>query len=48
MNVLIVGAGTQGKFIAQTLSNDSNNVTVVDYDPKLRNYYLLRAMNLTL
>ena len=36
MNVLIVGAGTQGKFIAQTLSNDSNNVTVVDYDPRAK------------
>ena len=34
MKILIIGAGTQGKFIARTLANDDNFVTVIDRDFK--------------
>lgn len=35
MKVLIVGAGTQGKFIAQTLAGENNDVIVIDRDFKV-------------
>jgi trk system potassium uptake protein TrkA len=35
MDVVIIGAGTQGKYIARTLANGNNNVTVIDKDFKV-------------
>lgn len=35
MKILIVGSGTQGKFIAQTLAKAENDVTIIDSDIKV-------------
>ena len=35
MDVVIIGTGTQGKYIARTLANGKHNVTVIDRDFKV-------------